>query len=172
MGKKIVFAMVAVLMVLTLFGGAVAFAAPVPPAGTQAEGTNKAQLQAFKAEVAPAIAQAKGNTATIKDLRLTLKAKTAIAKTHIAELRANGGKLTADQLAQLKSLTASIKAARGSLAQTRTAMEAARQHLKTARQNKDYASIKAAYGEILAIQQQRIGLLHQLIDLFVQVAQV
>ena len=165
--KRKITIILAVIFVLTLFTGTVAYADNGSGIGGRIERTQD-RLEFLKA-AQPLIEEVAENREQIHNKVDQLKTLREQAKAHIKALKENSGALTEEQIQLIQSLTQQLKDCRAALKNTNTEMVQQRQHLREMRRNRNYDEVLAAYGNIISIQERRITQLDKMIGINQQI---
>lgn len=168
--KRKIGLIIAVVLTIALLTSTVAFASNGNNLGNT---ISKLQDRLdFLNKIKPLVDQMSSNMTQVVSLRAELKDQNSAAKTHIAEMKSNVGKLTDEQIKALQTITSQIKTERAALKATNPQMVAARQALRTARKAKSYDDYLAAYNTVVSLQKARMDQLNKLIDLNKQIQSV
>jgi uncharacterized protein (DUF342 family) len=153
---------VAIVGVLTT----AAFAAEQPggdlTAKTKLTTEQKAQRQAFKAQIKPLRDTLKSNHGQNQSLREQNKALRSEIKNKLASLKSNETVLSADAKATIKSIRQELAAIRDSKATTKGEIKNILSANKTNIKNMDYAAVEAAFKQAYDVQKIRFDRLTQI----------
>ena len=171
--KRRIGLILAVILIVSLVTGTVAFAAGNGENSQQPqEPQQTGQGNTFWEDIRPLIQQAKANREQIRTLNLELTTLHYEAKAHLGELRENPDAITEEQIEQVQTLIASVIQCRTALQATGPEMVQYRQSYRNAMQNRNRENIEEALGSIIMIQEERLDCIREMIALNEQICDI